>query len=337
MERWHVVEGPDLSRAAWSRYVAGHPQANMFHTPEMMDVYAASPGTVPIVLAAVDRTTGEPGGLIASVQTKLFGDMFTRATSRAVVYGGLLAADDACLRLLLRSYCQRMKNRALFTEVRNMAPAAWLAGPLEGMGFRYLPHLNYVIDLSREDEALWRGITQGARKNIRRTLDRGADIREVASDEELDRFYALIRDTYRRARVPLCDRAVFRAAWERLVPLGRARLWIMHVEGVPVAARAVLIYKGLVFDWYAGSVRRAPRGFYPNETMVWTALQYGRKAGHSRFDFGGAGVPGEPYGVREFKSKFNGELVEYGRYRFVHSPHLMRTSETMYGLFRRFL
>ena len=36
-------------------------------------------------------------------------------------------------------------------------------------------------------------------------------------------------------------------------------------------------------------------------------------------DFGGAGKPDEPYGVRTFKAKYGGELVNYGRYVCVHS------------------
>jgi serine/alanine adding enzyme len=36
----------------------------------------------------------------------------------------------------------------------------------------------------------------------------------------------------------------------------------------------------------------------------------------------GAGKPDEGYGVREFKSKFGGELVEHGRFLFVCNPRL---------------
>ena len=36
----------------------------------------------------------------------------------------------------------------------------------------------------------------------------------------------------------------------------------------------------------------------------------------------GAGTPDSDYGVREFKSKFGGELVEYGRYVKINKPLL---------------
>lgn len=42
-----------------------------------------------------------------------------------------------------------------------------------------------------------------------------------------------------------------------------------------------------------------------------------KELGCTTFDFMGAGKPNKPYGVREFKKRFGGELVEYGRYRLI--------------------
>jgi serine/alanine adding enzyme len=53
------------------------------------------------------------------------------------------------------------------------------------------------------------------------------------------------------------------------------------------------------------------------------------------FDFGGAGRPDEPYGPREFKSKFGGELVDYGRDVLVHGPVRLRVSRSAYAVARR--
>jgi lipid II:glycine glycyltransferase (peptidoglycan interpeptide bridge formation enzyme) len=36
----------------------------------------------------------------------------------------------------------------------------------------------------------------------------------------------------------------------------------------------------------------------------------------------GAGKPDESYGVRDFKAKFGGQLVEHGRFQIVLSPLL---------------
>ena len=38
------------------------------------------------------------------------------------------------------------------------------------------------------------------------------------------------------------------------------------------------------------------------------------------FDFDGAGKPDIPYCVRDYKKKFGGKLVNYGRYTLVLNP-----------------
>lgn len=38
----------------------------------------------------------------------------------------------------------------------------------------------------------------------------------------------------------------------------------------------------------------------------------------------GAGEPGVPYGVRDFKAEFGGQLVEHGRFIHICKPMLYR-------------
>jgi lipid II:glycine glycyltransferase (peptidoglycan interpeptide bridge formation enzyme) len=51
------------------------------------------------------------------------------------------------------------------------------------------------------------------------------------------------------------------------------------------------------------------------EVFLW-----GHERGFTRFDFGGAGKPNVPYGVRDYKLKFGGELVNTGRMIRIHRP-----------------
>jgi len=104
-------------------------------------------------------------------------------------------------------------------------------------------------------------------------------------------------------------------------------------EGL-AGARLALLYKGVIFDWYAGADRQR-RDARPNHFLVWDMLKWGAEHGYHTFDFGGAGHPDVPYGVREFKSRFNGQMVNFGRDRCVHAPGRLRLSEGAYGLLRR--
>ena len=51
-------------------------------------------------------------------------------------------------------------------------------------------------------------------------------------------------------------------------------------------------------------------------------IEYANKNNIPLFDFMGAGKPDEQYGVRDFKARFGGELVEYGRFLKINNPFL---------------
>ena len=57
---------------------------------------------------------------------------------------------------------------------------------------------------------------------------------------------------------------------------------------------------------------------------TYAAMQYGSSHDLRRFDLMGAGKPDEPYGVRDFKSEFGGQLVEQGRFLYISHPLLYK-------------
>ncbi len=79
-----------------------------------------------------------------------------------------------------------------------------------------------------------------------------------------------------------------------------------------------LSYKKCIFDNYAGSYL-THYNKYPNDLIPWEVFLWGKRNDYRVFDFGGAGKPDIPYGVREYKKKFGGEIVNYGRYEKIHS------------------
>jgi lipid II:glycine glycyltransferase (peptidoglycan interpeptide bridge formation enzyme) len=71
--------------------------------------------------------------------------------------------------------------------------------------------------------------------------------------------------------------------------------------------------------------------------MVWELLKWGSENNFRTFDFGGAGKPNEKYGPRQFKAKFGGKQVNYGRNICVHSPNLLKISTWGYEFYRHLL
>ena len=69
----------------------------------------------------------------------------------------------------------------------------------------------------------------------------------------------------------------------------------------------------------------------PSVMVNYAGICYAAEHGFSKFDFMGAGKPDDGgYGVRDFKLKFGGELVELGRY--VHVCNRLLFAVGKYGV-----
>jgi CelD/BcsL family acetyltransferase involved in cellulose biosynthesis len=327
-----VVE--TLPEELWSTFVEAHPQANIFHTPQMQAVFARTEGHQPVLRAALSADE-RVLALLPAVNVRLVGGPLSPFTSRLIAYGGALCVDGdegrQALIALLQWHNDRARHRALFTELRHRSSADGLEATWRHCGYEHEQELNYLIDLAHPAEALWQRLNRTARKNVRRAERDGLIAEEVTSGSELADFYALLQQVYADARVPLADISLFRAAFDLLRPQGLARFVVARSPGGLAGARVVLLYRGTIYDWYAGADRRL-RSSRPNDFLVWHTLQWGASHGFRTFDFGGAGHPDVPYGVRDFKAKFGGQLVNFGRERCVHSPRLLRLSEAGYRL-----
>lgn len=332
--RFTVVQS--LPEDVWRRFVEEHPAGNIFHTPEMFQVFSRTKSHRPELWAAT--RDGRVLALLLPVQIRLFGGPLRYLTTRAVVYGSVLRAPgdegQEALAALLRTYAQGVDRAPLFTELRNLTNLEAAQPILRECGFHYEEHLNYLIGLDRPPEAIFQGIGSRTRKNIRRGLKHGeVTIEEVKERERVNTCYEILSQTYQAAEVPLADRSLFEAAFDVLHPKGMVRFTLAHVGEAPVAVSVELLYKDVVYGWYGG-VDRAYSAHVPNELVMWHILEWGATNGYRVYDFGGAGKPDEEYGVRDFKAKFGGELVSFGRNVRVHARWRLRLSEWGYRLLR---
>ncbi len=328
----------NLPEEDWRRFVGEHPQGNIFHTPEMYRVYAQARGHQPSLWAAVGDGS-RPLALLIPVEVTVLGNLPKLFTTRAVAYGSVLCEPspdgESALRSLLHTYQQGRHGSALFTELRNLSDLAPIQPVLEEHGFRYQEHLDYQIDLNRPPEAVLQGMGRRTRKQIRRAIKQGGvTVTEINHFEQLTPLYELLRRTYAAAKVPLADRSLFEAAFDVLHRKGMAKFMLAWVGDDCAACSVELLHKDRIYGWYGG-VDRAYGAHVPNELLMWHVLRWGVENGYRIYDFGGAGKPDEDYGVRDFKAKFGGQLVCYGRNSRTHSPGLMWLSRRAYDLWRR--
>ncbi len=331
----HIVQ--ELSEEKWRRFVETHPQGNIFHTPEMFRVWQQTEGHDPEVWAVMQDDVIL--ALMLPVRITLRAGLAERLTSRAVVYGGVLVASGEvgwrALEFLLATYNQVARHRVLFTELRQIDPRAEHIPTLRARGFSEQAYLNYLIDLRQPIEQIFGAIGARTRKHIRRAQKAGrVQVIEIENSAQLDEWYLVLRATYNRARVPLADVSIFQSAFDLLIPRGLCKFWLACVDSAPAACSVELLYKQKMYGWYGGT-DRAWSQYTPNELLTWHILEWGTRHAFEGYDFGGAGKAGEKYGVRDFKNKFGGQLVEDGRMVCVYSRAAMQISKIGYALFGR--
>jgi hypothetical protein len=315
-----------------------HPGSNIFHTPEMFQVFQRAEGHNPEVWAAMN-SDGQILALLLPTQITLGNGLARFFTTRAVAYGSVLYRDASGgkegLDLLLRTYVQEVNRDVLFTELRNQSDLGDVQQALTHCGFVYEGHLNYRIALNRPPDEILRSLGPRTRKHVRRGLRRAeVKIEEGFEKADVYRTYEVLQRTYAAAQVPLTDRTMFEAAFDILYPLGMVKFHLAKVGETDVAASVELLYKDVCYGWYGG-INRAYASYTPSELLTWHLLHWGAVNGYRVYDFGGAGKPGEPYGVRDFKAKFGGELVNYGRNTYYHAPQRLALSKVGYQIFRR--
>ena len=313
-----IISDPD--KASWGNFVHNHPQGNIFQTPEMAEVYSNTKKYFPLTLAALDSQSNEIMALVTAAIIHEFSGPLKPFTSRSIIIGGPLSHDNPkgreSVRLLMEQYDAIAGRRALYTEIRNLWDTKNFPFPED---YIFAEHLNFLVDLSVGKENLWKNLSKSRRYGITKSSKMGVTIHEISSENELDTLYSLLKDTYNRARHPLSDKSLFDSVYTHLVPKNLGKIFFARHENNSIGAIILLLFKQNIYHYYSCSLPDYSK-FYPNDILVWHALEWGSLNNYSLFDFMGAGKPDEKYGVREFKRQFGGAMVNYGRYKKVHSP-----------------
>ena len=301
--------------AEWDRFAAAQPRHNAFQSARLLLALQDNRVYRPFGRLFRDSTSGTiVAGYVFHVIAEVSGPAAFLAT-RAIVNGGPLATPEAaeCYDEIIEDLRRHPGLRGIYVEVWHAEDRPALNTALEKAGFAFSEHLNYHLDLRQPMETLWGAISKRRRQYIRNNQQRLV-IREVASEEDFGAFFGQLQGTYSRVNVPLVSPEVFKTCWRA----GAGWFLLIEHESQVIASRVVLPFGKTIYDWYAGS-DPSFANLHANESLVWQVLERGQQEGYHWFDFGGAGKPGKPYGPREFKSKFGGQLVNYGRHRLVLS------------------
>ena len=291
-----------------------------------------------------------------------------RLSCRAIIFGGPLLAKDATIeevKTLLReteAEIQRLsEGRVIYIETRNFVDLSPWREAFEACGWEYRRHYDIHVDC-RDGDALWQRIHESKRRAIKAADSLFFSVRSDSTSSEtdapqrrpsnphpsrtgtqlflrksvcaprasndagcptdIDQWYSLLEELYKKkVHRPLWPKEFF----EKAIEMNVGELLLVHDEGGKVIGGMFVVKdERRVYEWYV--VGPVP--------ATYAGLRYAVETGRETFDFMGAGEPGKPYGVRDFKMQFGGELKEPGRWIHICKKGYYRLGEIVYGILR---
>ena len=314
-----------IDRRQWLDLVNRSPVATLFQTPELFDFIVENGWYETKVIGVEDDGTLK-GVVVCWILAEGNG-LKKRLSSRAIINGGPLLdgnISEETLTLLLKSTIAELKRHCIYIETRNFNDYSRWKTIFEACGYSYKPHYNFHIDTA-SSETVESNMGKSRRRDIKYTVREGAVAMEATTLDEVDAFYAILQELYRKKiKRPLFAVGFF----HQILRMPFAHLVIVKYHDEVVGGSLCLELKGhTMYEWFVCGRDHEWHNVHPSELATYEAIMLAVRHGCRCFDMMGAGEPDKAYGVRDFKAHFGGALVEHGRYLHLCRPLIYKMGE----------
>lgn len=146
------------------------------------------------------------------------------------------------------------------------------------------PYGSYIIDLTQDEDVLWRNIHRIMRQNINTAIKSGVSIRDGSDD--LMAAHKLIVETFQRSKLPFMG---FNDFTQFVKGLGNnSKILIADCHGVPQSYTVFGFSDYCAYAIYAGNVDNQHQG--ASKLLLWEAMRLFKSLGVQRYDFVGARI-----------------------------------------------
>ena len=141
------------------------------------------------------------------------------------------------------------------------------------------------------------------------------------NEEDIREWYEILKELYRtKVKTPLWPEEFFLEAYRQ----GVGKFLLVKHNNHVIGGSMVVSDGRTVYEWFECGRNAEYKEQYPSVMATWAGMKLAHEMGCARYDMMGAGEPGVPYGVRDFKSEFGGAMVEHGRFLCVCKPLLYK-------------
>jgi lipid II:glycine glycyltransferase (peptidoglycan interpeptide bridge formation enzyme) len=324
LEIYFSDDPAQLEQAGWEKYVCSHQDGNFFQSPVAYRIFSNTSGYSPQVLGAFHKSNKSLCGILLSV-TQQENGWYSGFTKRSIIWGGPLSDSDNISEKLIQEYDKSLPKTVIYTQIRNLFDQSTIKNNFELSGYRFTPHLNIIVNTSNQSESeLLSSMSKSKARQIRKGLEH-CTIEQCKNTEDLLALYQILKDLYRtKVKKPIPDYSFFRSFLSTATESGYGAIFLIRHSGKIIGGMIAPILPGkAIYEWYVAGEDFSNRESYPSVLATWAAIREGGIRHLNHFDFLGAGKPDADYGVREFKARFGGQEINFGRFEKIHRPLFM--------------
>ena len=314
----HILTYSEIDRQQWSTLVQTSETGTWFQSPEAYDFFASLPELMAPFVYGVERAEKLCAVCVGYVtkERSAIKQFFTR---RAIIIGGVVVAANCAkedIAILLSYIRKELHTKSIYIETRNFNDYSDWKEAFETAGFAYKPHLNFHVDPSINN------LSDNRCRQVRKAQATVECLTsERVKEEDIREWYKVLAELYRsKVKTPLWPIDFFLEAYRQ----GIAKFLLVKHAGRIIGGSMVVADKRTVYEWFECGLNAEYKDQYPSVMATYAGIQLAQQTDCTRYDMMGAGEPGVPYGVRDFKAEFGGKLVEYGRFLCICKPMLYR-------------
>lgn len=311
----HILLCDQINDDEWQHLVDRSVNASYFQTKACYDFYCQLSFLKPFLYAVSEN--GQLKALVCGYVVADGGMVKSFFSRRAIAPGGVLldeSVSEQALTLLLTTLKRDLTKQAIYIEIRNYTNFGSFRNSFEKCKFSYQSHLNFHVKTSDAD-SVFKQLSATKRRQIKQTEKLGVKCFETNDVLDIHAFYGILKSLHdKKIKTPLFPVEFF----EKLILNSSAKLFVVKNDKAVLGGIVCALLPGrAVYEWFVCGEEMPETNIYPSTLATWTAIRYTAEHEYQYFDFMGAGKPNEDYGVRDFKAKFGGKLVEHGRFLYI--------------------
>ena len=255
-----------------------------------------------------NQVTGANKGHLACYGGPVLSDTATGSTVKILLDG----VDE-----IVRSIRPAQVDIILPAFPTSDTPISQMASALEDRSFKVRPWLTSLVDLSVPESAILGSFKHAARKGIRKCQDGGLTVSECVSFEDYVKDFLIPYGLSVGKDLADLPMSALKARWEIGASTHYRYFAAKHPDGSVVGTLGTVRFNGIACELMSGRPPKADPSLPAQDLLHWHVFLAHKALGDQFFDLAGfspAPTSSKEEGIRRFKEKWSGQLMEIPTY-----------------------